>query len=103
MAVPCLEFPGARGQIAKKPSLSKSSHEETRAGSPECVCFVTNRCVQQVYAVKLTGSFSVTVTGPGRTSPYLRASAKMKPIEESVEDDVFEAPSADKLELQRLP
>ncbi|KAK2533828.1 hypothetical protein Q9966_007519 [Columba livia] len=41
--------------------------------------------------------------GPGRTSPYLRTSAKMKPIEESVEDDVFEASSADKLELQRLP
>lgn len=59
--------------------------------------------VEQVCAVKLIGHFSATVAGPGRTSPYLRTSAKMKPIEESVEDDVFEAPSADKLELQRLP
>lgn len=56
-----------------------------------------------MHVVKLTNNFSVPVAGPGRTSPYLRTSAKMKPIEESVEDDVFEAPSADKLELQRLP
>lgn len=56
-----------------------------------------------MHVVKLIRNFSVTVTGPGRTSPYLRTSTKMKPIEESVEDDVFEAPSADKLELQRLP
>lgn len=66
-------------------------------------------CHKQVYVagrllnVKLTGNFFVPVAGPGRTSPYLRTSAKMKPIEESVEDDVFEAPSSDKLELQRLP
>lgn len=30
----------------------------------------------------------------GQPSPCLRTSSKMKPIEESVEDDVFEAPSA---------
>ncbi|XP_009697266.1 PREDICTED: blood vessel epicardial substance [Cariama cristata] len=51
----------------------------------------------------LRGTSSASSLRPGRTSPYLRTSAKMKPIEESVEDDVFEAPSADKLELQRLP
>lgn len=103
MAVPRLEFPDACGRITKKPSLIKSSHEATRTGSSDCVRFVTNRCMQQVCVVKLIGNFFVTVAGPGRTSPYLRTSAKMKPIEESVEDDVFEAPSADKLELQRLP
>ncbi|KAH1173273.1 hypothetical protein KIL84_017112 [Mauremys mutica] len=36
----------------------------------------------------------------GRTSPYMRTSAKMKPIEESGEDDVFELPSAVKPEVQ---
>ncbi|KAJ7418118.1 Blood vessel epicardial substance [Willisornis vidua] len=51
----------------------------------------------------LRGTSSASSLRPGRTSPYLRTSAKMKPIEESVEDDVFEAPSADKFELQRLP
>lgn len=64
---------------------------------------VTSRGMEQVCLVRLTASFFVTVAGPGRTSPYLRTSARMKPIEESVEDDVFEAPSADKLELQHLP
>lgn len=53
--------------------------------------------------MKLIKNFFGTMAGPGRTSPYLRTSAKMKPIEESIEDDVFEAPSADKLEVQRLP
>ncbi|XP_065591645.1 blood vessel epicardial substance [Cyrtonyx montezumae] len=51
----------------------------------------------------LRGTSSSSSLRPGRTSPYLRTSAKMKPIEESVEDDVFEAPSAEKLELQHLP
>ncbi|XP_025055001.1 blood vessel epicardial substance isoform X10 [Alligator sinensis] len=35
-----------------------------------------------------------------RASPYMRTSAKMKPIEESVEDDVFEASSSTKSEVQ---
>ncbi|XP_028903352.1 blood vessel epicardial substance isoform X1 [Ornithorhynchus anatinus] len=37
------------------------------------------------------------------SSPYLRASAKMKPIEEVVEDDVFEPPSPAAPRFQRLP
>lgn len=101
--VPCLEFPGASGQITKKPSLRnplmKQLGQDHQIVSSLSQTDLRSRCV----VIKLTGNFFVPVTGPGRTSPYLRTSAKMKPIEESVEDDVFEAPSADKLELQRLP
>ncbi|EMP28991.1 Blood vessel epicardial substance [Chelonia mydas] len=43
---------------------------------------------------------SSTASSLRRTSPYMRASAKMKPIEESGEDDVFELPSAVKPEVQ---
>ncbi|XP_019393364.1 PREDICTED: blood vessel epicardial substance isoform X3 [Crocodylus porosus] len=35
-----------------------------------------------------------------RASPYMRTSAKMKPIEETIEDDVFEASSSTKSEVQ---
>ncbi|XP_043366655.1 blood vessel epicardial substance isoform X1 [Dermochelys coriacea] len=43
---------------------------------------------------------SSTTSSLRRTSPYMRTSAKMKPIEESDEDDVFELPSAVKPEVQ---
>ncbi|XP_067402628.1 blood vessel epicardial substance isoform X1 [Emydura macquarii macquarii] len=44
-----------------------------------------------------------TASSLRRTSPYMRTSAKMKPIEESGEDDVFELPAAAKPDVQRLP
>lgn len=103
LAVLHLGFLHACSQIKKTPSVVTSSYERTRKGSSESVLCVTDWYEYQVCIVKLIANFFGTVAGPGRTSPYLRTSAKMKPIEESVEDDVFEAPSAEKLELQRLP